>query len=128
MRPVMRMLSLWLLLATAGCGLIGRQRPPVDTSQDARIRAEIETRFAREPAVSAEAIRVAVRGGVVTLFGTVRGIGAWHCALANADLVEGVFSVVDQLELRRGPREAQCLAAPLPVAFSVRPAPTRGRG
>jgi osmotically-inducible protein OsmY len=102
--------SLSLLLSLTGCGVLGRPRPPVDRSQDPRIRAEVEARLAREPALEAGALRVAVDGAVVQLHGSVRGIGAWQCAITNAELVEGVRTVVDYLVIERGPRDVRCLA------------------
>ena len=37
-------------------------------------------------------------------------MGAWNCTLRNAELIDGVRTVVDYLILERGPREAVCLA------------------
>lgn len=117
-----RLATALLPLLAAGCGLVGRSAPPVDRTQDPRIRQEVEARLLREPVLDAELIRVEVEGGVVMLHGTVRGIGAWRCALRNAALVPGVRSVVDYLLLDRGPREASCLA-PAPATADAAPAP-----
>lgn len=67
-------------------------------------------RIAAEPSLDSEAIRVVVEGRMVMLHGAVRGIGAWQCAIANAELVPGVQSVVDYLVIERGAREVRCLA------------------
>jgi len=102
-------------LSLGGCGLIGRSAPPVDRTEDPRILRDVEARLLREPALDAELIRVAVNGRVVELHGTVRGIGAWRCALRNAELVPGVQTVVDYLLLERGPRDVRCLAPAPPT-------------
>lgn len=109
------LLALVCAVLAGGCGLIGRSSVPLDRSQDPRIRQEVEGRFLREPALAADLIRVEVEGGVVKLHGTVRGLGAWRCALRNAGLVPGVRSVVDYLLLERGPRDARCLAPASPT-------------
>ena len=97
-------------LGLGGCGLVGRSAPPVDRSQDARIAQEVRGRLAGEPSIDAGNIRVDVDGGVVMLHGSVRGIGAWQCAVTNGGLVRGVRSVVDYLVIERGPRDVQCVA------------------
>ncbi len=94
-----------------GCGLLRREPPPIDTSQDARILREVEARLAREPAIDARTIRVAVEGGVVMLYGSVTGIDAWNCALRNAELVDGVRLVVEYLTIERGSSKVPCRAA-----------------
>lgn len=109
------LLGLLVVLLPGGCGLIGRSGPPVDRSQDPRILQEVEARLLREPSLDADLIRVEVDGGVVMLHGTVRGIGAWRCALRNAEMVPGVQTVVDYLLLERGPRDVRCLAPAPPT-------------
>ena len=106
-----RTLVVVVMLSIAGgaCGL--RRAPvPIDRSQDARIHSDGAARLAAEPSLQAEAIRVEVEGGMVLLRGAVRGIGAWQCAITNAELVPGVTSVVDYLVIERGERDVQCLA------------------
>jgi hypothetical protein len=104
-------LSVTLLLALAlGCTNQPQPGEPFDTPekpQDARIREAIVARLAAEPAVRGP-IRVEVRDGTVTLYGRVQGLGAWQCAFANAELVDGVVTVADYLVLERGPREVPC--------------------
>jgi hypothetical protein len=102
--------ALALALLLGGCGLLGRSGPPIDRSQDARIGEEVRARLVREPTLDADLIRVEVKGGMVLLYGSVRGMGAWQCALRNVELVPGVTSVVDYLVLERGPRDVPCLA------------------
>lgn len=99
-----------LALALGGCGLLGRSRAPVDRSHDARIAREVEARLAGEPSIGPGSIRVAVEGGVVMLHGSVRGIGAWQCAITNGGLVNGVRTVADFLVIERGPRDVTCIA------------------
>jgi osmotically-inducible protein OsmY len=97
------------LLATllAGCGI---QRPEavLDRSRDSEIMREVQTRLAAEPALEATRIRVEVNGGMVILYGSVDGAAAWRCVHRNAQLVEGVTSVVDYLVIERGPAEIRC--------------------
>jgi hypothetical protein len=93
----------------AACGL-RQPRLPVDRSQDERILGEVAARIAAEPSLDSESIRVDVEGGTVLLHGSVRGMGAWQCAITNAGLVRGVRSVIDYLVLERGERNVQCLA------------------
>lgn len=106
-----------LLLLASACGL-RTPPPPIDSSQDARIRSEVEARIAAEPELDASDIRVEVLGRMVTLHGSVRGIAAWKCAIANADLVDGVESVSDYLVIVRGEREIVCLA-PRPESGTI---------
>ena len=115
-----RTLVVLVLLSFIG-GACGLRRPPVpiDRSQDARIRGEVMARLAAEPSLQAESIRVDVEGGMVMLHGAVRGIGAWQCAITNAELVPGVSSVVDYLVLERGERDVRCLAPRPDTTFIV---------
>ena len=112
-----RTATIALLLLASACGL-RRPLPSVDTSQDARIRSEVEARIAAEPELDASDIRVQVLGRMVTLHGSVRGIASWKCAIANADLVEGVESVSDYLVIVRGEQEIVCLA-PRPESGTI---------
>lgn len=109
-------------LLVGGCGVLGRSTPPPDRSQDPRIREEVEARLSSEPALEASAIRVEVDGGVVVLHGSVRGIGAWQCAVTTAGLVRGVRTVSDYLVIERGPRDVGCVA-PRPDTAVVRRGP-----
>ena len=110
-RAFRRLASLTLLtLLLPACSALRRPLPAPDRTDDPRIRADVEARIAAEPSLDAGAIRVEVDGRTVLLHGSVAGLGAWRCALANAELVEGVRSVVDFLHIQRGPREVQCLA------------------
>lgn len=106
-----------LLLLMSACGL-RTPLPAIDTSQDARIRSEVQARIAAEPGLDAADIRVEVLGRMVTLHGSVRGIAAWQCAIANAELVDDVESVSDYLVIVRGEREITCLA-PRPEAGTI---------
>lgn len=119
--PIQLRIAVVLLLLSligAACGL---RRPPVpiDRSQDERIRTEVETRIAAEPSLDAGSIRVVAEGGMVLLHGVVRGIGAWQCAITNAELVPGVSSVVDYLVIERGDRDVRCLAPRSDSSFIV---------
>ncbi len=102
------------LLALPACGLLGRGGPPApipaDTAREERIRGEVEARIAAEPSLGAARVRVEVLGRTVALHGSVPGFGALQCALANAEMVEGVGNVADFLVLESGPRTVRCLA------------------
>jgi osmotically-inducible protein OsmY len=99
-----------LILGVQACGSLRRSPPVVDRSGDERILQEVRARLLAEPELDAAALRVEVDGGVVVLHGNVAGMGAWRCAIRNAELVAGVRTVVDHLTLERGPREGVCLA------------------
>jgi BON domain len=109
-RPGAFLCAALLALPMAGCGLVGRSSPPLDRSQDERIRQEVTARLAGEPSLDGSTLRVEVNGGVVLLHGGVSGMGAWQCAVSTSGLVRGVRSVVDYLVIGRGPREVRCLA------------------
>lgn len=109
-----------LSLIVAACGL-RRPLPPVDRSQDERIRTEVVGRLAAEPALQARPIRVEVEGAMVLLHGSVQGIAEWQCAITNAELVPGVASVVDYLVIERGERDVRCLAPRPESGFIVGP-------
>jgi hypothetical protein len=101
-----------LLLALPACGILGRERNAVrvDPVETERIRREVEARLAAEPSIEVRRVRVEVLGTTVALHGAVDGLGALHCAIANAGLVRGVTGVADKLVLRPGPRDVRCLA------------------
>lgn len=107
-----RLVALGVLITLISTGCARRAEPIEipDPAVDSRIQREVEARLAAEPAIGATIIRVEVEGARVLLHGSVRGIGAWNCAIRNAALVEGVRNVVDYLILERGPRDAPCLA------------------
>lgn len=105
----MRVAALLLIVGLMGCSALRRPEPVVDRSQDDRILGEVESRIAAEPGIG-PGLRVEVDGGVVLLYGSVEGLGAWNCAIRNAQLVDDVRSVVDYLVLERGPRDITCHA------------------
>lgn len=100
-----------LILLLPGCAALRRPEPPVDRSEDARILRDVEARLEREPSIELGTVRVEVDGRVVLLHGSVRGLGAWQCAIRNAQLVSGVATVVDYLVLERGPRDVGCVGS-----------------
>jgi hypothetical protein len=102
--------ALLLLLLCAGCSSLRRAEPAVDRTNDVQIREQVQARMDAEPVLGRGSIRVEVDGGTVLLYGSVTGMGAWGCAIRNAELVPNVRTVVDYLVIERGPREANCLA------------------
>lgn len=105
----MRVAALFLIVGLMGCAGLRRPEPVLDRSQDDRILREVDARIAAEPGIGA-GLRVEVDGGIVLLYGSVQGMGAWNCAIRNAQLVDGVRTVVDYLVLERGPRDITCHA------------------
>jgi hypothetical protein len=117
------LLALATLGLAAACSGLRSQPPAPDLSHDERIQRDVEARLALEPVLEASRLRVAVRGGVVSLYGAVRGMGALQCAIATAQVVPNVRTVVDQMELEPGPREARCLMPRTAVSSSDRGPP-----
>lgn len=103
-------IALFLVVTLTGCSALRRPGPEVDRTHDTRIRAEVLARFAAEPHLRDAPLRIEVDGGLVHLYGSVRGMGEWDCAIRNAQLVANVASVVDFLQIERGPRDIQCRA------------------
>lgn len=71
-----------------------------ETETDARLRRTVEEELAFEPSVTAEAIGVAVRGGIVTLSGHVASHAEKLVAAQAAARVHGVRAIVTELEVR----------------------------
>ncbi|MEX2571292.1 MAG: BON domain-containing protein [Gemmatimonadota bacterium] len=113
--------GLLLLLVLGGCSALRRPPPVVDRSHDAHILQEVQARLAAEPAVATSSFRVEVDGGIVLLYGNVEGMGAWECAIRNAQLVPGVVTVVDYMTIERGPRDIRCLAPSPPRTPTAEP-------
>jgi len=98
------------LAVLAGCARNADPAPAPDPVADRGIEQELRARIAAEPSLVAAQIRAEVEGARVRLFGSVEGIGAWHCALRNAWLIQGVEGVSDFLVIERGPPEVACRA------------------
>ena len=101
---------LLLQLSLAGCAAIRGPALVVDRSRDAAIVSELQARLAAEPALAQSSFRVEADGGIILLHGSVEGLGAWRCALRNANLITGVITVADYLTIERGPRDIMCRA------------------
>ena len=106
--PLRALLTAILILSMTACGALRREPPIVDRSRDSQIIRDVQARLTAEPAIDASRIRVEADGGLVLLYGSVDGMGQWHCAIRNAQLVDGVRSVVDYLVIERGPRDIVC--------------------
>lgn len=118
LRVRLRTVLLGSLIAVVGCGGGGPPASPFEAPEspgDARIRAELRRRIAAEPSLTRAQIRVEVRAGTVLLHGVVNGMGEWECAMTNAELTDGVRTVVDYLVLSDGPQQVRCLAPRLPA-------------
>lgn len=66
---------------------------------DSDIRHDIEALLDTSPKIATRDIAVAVRGGVVTLAGFVRGYGERASAEAEAKCVAGVVGLVNHIEV-----------------------------
>lgn len=95
--------------------LSGCSKAPVRT--DAQIATEIQGKLYGDPKVQSKQIEVQAANGVVTLNGQVAGDDERAAAGNDAATVEGVRTVVNNLQVQ------QAQAAPAPVAVAPPPAP-----
>ena len=101
-----------LLLASALGVLAGCSRKPTRT--DAQIAVEMQNKIYSDSAIQSRQIEVQAANGVVTLSGDVNNDGERALAASDAATVEGVRTVVNNLQVQ------QATAAPPPVK------PTKG--
>jgi osmotically-inducible protein OsmY len=75
------------------------QSPAVPTKADTALATEIERRLAADPEVNAQTIKIDVRGGVVTLTGSVVAEGAKSRAEKLTAAVPGVVKVRNEISV-----------------------------
>ncbi len=97
-------LSLLLIAVLAGCGSAVREQTAGEYVDDAVITAKVKARLAQEPTVSAFAISVDTRDGVVILSGFVDSEAQRDKAVAIARGVAGVREVKGDALLPRPAR------------------------
>jgi len=97
-------LLLWFLtILTSGAVA---QPTAQDSSQDQRILAEVKRRFAAEHAFDGMSISPSVRRGIVTLSGTVNSQAAKVLASKEIEDVDGIKSVMNNLNVAGGTASA----------------------
>jgi len=82
---------------------VSRSADACGSPDEARTRAAVQQRLAGELGPAASAIRVVVRGGVVTLTGMVDGEHERDRAEKLSYVVDGVEHVENHLRVRRPP-------------------------
>ncbi len=107
MRRTSLLISTLLVLLLVGTGCSGRP-------DDAKISAEIQTRFSQDSGLSAKQLGVQSANGVVTLSGAVDNEAQRDAASHQAASVEGVREVVNNLQVGTVP----ATAAPSEIAAS----------
>jgi outer membrane biosynthesis protein TonB len=100
-----------LLLLVLGVG-IGCNKAQVKAKDDSQITSEIQGKFAQDSGLSDKNLNVQTAGGVVTLAGTVQNQTQRDAAAREASTIEGVKTVVNNLEIAAPMEQA---AAPPPV-------------
>ena len=120
---IARTMLIGAIAVLGGCSMFQRAEPVVDRSRDSAILRAVQEALASEPSIEATRIRVEVDAAIVMLYGSVDGIGAWQCALRNAQMVDGVLTVVDYLVIARGPREVPCSPTSITSGNGPHPAP-----
>jgi len=114
-----------ILAATAltiAFGLAGCKSAPTTPTDDAGLTAALQTRIAGDAALSNEQIQPSVQNQVATLNGTVSNEAARSLAAADAALVPGVKTVVNNLTVQ-APAPAVTAATPPPSAPPALPPP-----
>jgi len=89
---------------------------------DTAIRNAVEDELMVDPAISLNAIDVAVNDGVVTLSGQVPHLLARHRAARVAETVRGVRAVVNELEVDTPARAASAIRSDVRAALHANPA------
>jgi hypothetical protein len=109
MRRSFRRMHCWALAIVLGIG-VGCARKP----DDAKISSEVQGRFSQDSGLSSKRLTVQAHDGVVTLGGTVDNDAQREAASRQAASVDGVRTVVNNLQVGNG-ATAVAAAAPAPV-------------
>jgi hypothetical protein len=94
-----------VLLLVLGVG-IGCNKAETKAKDDAQITSEIQSKFSQDSGLSDKNLSVQTAGGVVTLAGAVENQTQRDAAARQAAAVEGVKTVVNDLEVAQAPTEA----------------------
>jgi hyperosmotically inducible protein len=89
------------LLMLVGCATMASRENGGDVSEDAAITAKVQASFAADPLVSASAINVETRHGLVHLTGTVKSEQERQRAIELVQGVAGVRGIVRNLVVER---------------------------
>src|SRR5271165_3900663 len=95
---------------------VGCSKTPART--DAQIASDVQSKFYADPAIESRQIQVQAAGGVVTLSGNVSSDTERAAAASDAAMVQGVRTVVNNLQVQ----QAQ---APMPPAAVIQPPPAQ---
>ncbi|MBD3392987.1 MAG: BON domain-containing protein [Chitinivibrionales bacterium] len=90
--------------------------------EDAKVQAAIEKSLRRNEAVSAHLVDVGFTDGVATLEGSVNNLLAERQAIADAQTIRGVHSVVDRLDVQPVNRTDQAIKSDITSALILDPA------
>jgi hypothetical protein len=115
-----------VLLLALGVG-IGCNKAETKAKDDSQITSEIQGKFAQDSGLSDKNLAVQTAGGVVTLAGSVENQAQRDAAARQAATVEGVKTVVNNLEVGAAPAQAaeQPVEQPRPAAKPRASAPRR---
>jgi BON domain len=102
-----------MALALMLCVFAGCSKTPART--DAQIASDVQSKFYSDPAIASRQIQVQAAGGIVTLSGDVTSDSERAAAASDAATVEGVRTVVNNLQVQ------QAQAAPRAVTAVQRP-------
>lgn len=115
-----------VLLLALGVG-IGCNKAETKAKDDSQITSEIQGKFAQDSGLSDKNLSVQTAGGVVTLAGSVENQTQRDAAARQAATVEGVKTVVNNLEVGAAPAQAaeQPVEQPKPAPKPRASAPRR---
>ena len=82
------------LLMLVGCATTSSRESTDALSEDAAITSEVKSSFAADPLLSASAINVETRRGIVYLTGTIRSEQERHRAIQLVQGVAGVREII----------------------------------
>jgi len=110
-----RVFSIILLLAVSLAMMVGCSKKPVRT--DAQVASDVQNKIYSDAAIQSRQISVQAANGVVTLNGTVNSDAERGAAANDAGAIDGVRTVLNNLEVQ------QAQATPPPPAAEPQPAP-----
>lgn len=113
--------SLILILVAAGCNRAGSGPRP-----DAQIATDVQNKINSDSGVPDKQVTINANNGVVTLSGSVSSDAARNAAANDAAQVEGVKTVVNNLEVGTATAASNAPPAPEPAASAPAP-PARER-